>query len=115
MPADEVIDAMRRVGQTASRVSSRDRRRRLRGVPAERDGEKVIAGREPRALSGVGLIMLAVEVIDAMRRVGQTASRVPARNRRGRLRGVSAERDGEKVIAGQMGFCEMGSSAFGVL
>ena len=67
------------------------------------------------AISGVGLIMPADEVIDAMRRVGQTASRVPARNRRGRLRGVSSERDGEKVIEGQMGFCEMGSSAFGVL
>ena len=67
------------------------------------------------ALSGVGPIMPADEVIDAMRRVGQTASRVSARDRRRRLRGVSAERDGEKVIAGQMGFCEMGSAAFGVL
>ena len=71
MPADEVIDAMRRVGQTASRVPARNRRGRLRGVPAERDGEKVIAARECCALSGVGLIMPADEVIDAMRRVGR--------------------------------------------
>ena len=66
------------------------------------------------ALSGVRPIMPADEVIDAMRRVGQTASRVPARNRRGRLRGVSSERDGEKVIAGQTVFWEMGRAAFGV-
>ena len=46
---------------------------------------------------------------------GAAASRVPARNRRRRLRGVSAERDGKKVIAGQTVFCEMGSAAFGVL
>ena len=40
-------------------------------MSAERDGEKVIAGRECCALSGVELIMPADEMIDAMRRVGR--------------------------------------------
>ena len=40
-------------------------------MPAERDGKKVIEGRECCALSGVEPIMPADEVIDAMRRVGR--------------------------------------------